>query len=524
MFSWKFAIVAACGSLVLLRLFKSEVLDSLRAYFFPVERGETRILVPLTVILFLIAFNYYGLKSTKDTLVITSAGASAVPFIKTWALLPSTFCASYFFAILSLRIGSRRAFLVMLSLFLSFYAVFIFVLYPKRNDLLFNSLANWIEPYLPKGFDAIPILIRHWSFTLFYIISELWSVIILNICFWGFLNEVIAIEQAKRLYPLLRTGLNFAGILSGRVGLYFAAMPFDPTLPFGETAWDQALTKMMVAVLTSGAAIFLIFCWVSSQFKQKKTVPQTTNRPKQNSLKEGWSLLFHNQTILCLSSVTFAYNLLLNLGEVLWTAQTYSLCPDPLSFSSYMHRVAIVTSFVASLSAFFMTGNLLKHFSWLTTALITPFISLVTSLFFFLFLFLPHKTAFLASWVGVSPLEATVFFGALQSCLARSFKSALLDINKDLVLMELSGALRVKGKAIIDGLAARSGKATASISLTILLGLLGSIDACTAPIGILSCATISSWLTATYKLGKNRHSRRTENAIFYSNKDDFSSR
>ncbi|WP_157952618.1 Npt1/Npt2 family nucleotide transporter [Candidatus Similichlamydia epinepheli] len=497
---------------------------SLRSSFWPVKQGEARVLIPLIITLFLIAFNYYSLKSIKDTLVITSAGASAVPFIKTWALLPSTFFASYFFAIISIRIGPRRAFLVMLSLFLSFYAVFIFILYPKRNEFLFDVLANFLEPYLPKGFDSVAILIRHWPFTLFYIISELWSVIILNICFWGFLNDVISIEQAKRLYPILRTGLNFAGILSGRVGLYFSAIPFTPSFPFGETAWDQALTKMMITVLLSGVGIFSIFCWVSSQFKPKKKIDPQVRSNNTTSIKDGWSFLFQNQTILCLSGITFAYNLLLNLGEVLWTAKTYALYPDPLSFSAYMHYIAIVTSLVASLSAFFMSGSLLKHFSWLTTALVTPFVSLITSFFFFLFLLLPQRTAFIAACLGLSPLEATVFFGAVQSCLARSLKSALLDINKDLVLIELSGPIRVRGKAIIDGLAARSGKAMASISLTVLLGILGSIDACTSSIGILSCATIGSWLTATYKLGRYRHYKSAKKSISFSDGDDSSSR
>ncbi|RDB31873.1 Npt1/Npt2 family nucleotide transporter [Candidatus Similichlamydia laticola] len=499
---WKFASIACLVCVVSISSYGRRALKWLRLRFWPIQREEVGIVLPLLGVLFLIAFNYYALKSVKDTLVITSAGATAIPFIKTWALLPITCLSSYLFALLSIRTGSRRAFLIILSSFLGFYSLFTFILYPYRKALLFHGLANWLEPLLPEGFQAIPILIRHWTFTLFYLISELWSVIILNVCFWGFLNEVVSVDQAKRLYPILRTGLNTAGILSGHIGLHFARAPYNPCFPMGETAWDQALIKTLLVVLLAGLGIFALFLYISSKIETVKCQAQEVT-PKISLWKEG-HLLVTSRTILCLSCITFAFNFLLNTTEMLLSTQVYKLFSDPINFSSYMHRLAIITSVIASLSSFFLSGNLLRNLSWFSTALITPCISLITSFFFFLFLFFPEQTAHSTAWFGLSPLEATVLFGTAQNCLVRSFKSSLFDINKDLALIELGKSMRVRGKAVIDGIAARTGKAFASVSITFLLGLLGSIDACTGPLGILNCFVIGSWFSATYVLDRHR--------------------
>jgi AAA family ATP:ADP antiporter len=50
----------------------------------------------------------------------------------------------------------------------------------------------------------------HWTYTLFYVSSELWGDVILSLLFWGMANETTRLQDAGVIYPLLGVGANLA--------------------------------------------------------------------------------------------------------------------------------------------------------------------------------------------------------------------------------------------------------------------------------------------------------------------------
>jgi len=50
-------------------------------------------ILPLALVSFFLAFNYFILKALKETLLLTAqdAGAEAIPFVKVWLLFPFPF-------------------------------------------------------------------------------------------------------------------------------------------------------------------------------------------------------------------------------------------------------------------------------------------------------------------------------------------------------------------------------------------------------------------------------------------------
>ncbi len=54
----------------------------LRAILWPIHKHELKKFLPLALIMFCILFNYTLLRDTKDTIVVTSAGAGAISFLK----------------------------------------------------------------------------------------------------------------------------------------------------------------------------------------------------------------------------------------------------------------------------------------------------------------------------------------------------------------------------------------------------------------------------------------------------------
>lgn len=93
--------------------------------------------------------------------------------------------------------SSRTLFYITMTPFIIFYFLFAFILYPMRNILHPMSIK------VPEGGLSYAVnLLRHWTFSLYYIISELWGSAGIPLLFWSCANDVIKIEQVLLLYSI----------------------------------------------------------------------------------------------------------------------------------------------------------------------------------------------------------------------------------------------------------------------------------------------------------------------------------
>src|SRR3989338_11564489 len=126
-----------------------------RSLFWPIHHWELKKFLPMFFMFFLISFNYNALRACKDSLVVTApqSGAEAIPFIKVWAILPGALLLTYLFTRLSNRFSREKVFYIMMSIFLSFFLLFTFVLFPAQDFFHPNALADKLQAALPKGFS-----------------------------------------------------------------------------------------------------------------------------------------------------------------------------------------------------------------------------------------------------------------------------------------------------------------------------------------------------------------------------------
>jgi AAA family ATP:ADP antiporter len=83
-------------------------------------------------------------------------------------------------------------FYVTLLPFFIFYTAFAFILYPNR-DLIHNLLPT------ATSTESAPIsLLRYWSFSLYFIVSELWASAGVPLLFWTCANDVTKMDEARR--------------------------------------------------------------------------------------------------------------------------------------------------------------------------------------------------------------------------------------------------------------------------------------------------------------------------------------
>ena len=483
----------------------------LRSILWPIYAHEHKKFIPMFIIFFLICFNYSILRVTKEALIVTapSSGAEALPFLKVWAILPAALGFTFIFTRFSNWFSRERVFYVMMSIFIGFFAFFTLYLFPNREALHPHDLADKLQEILPKGFNGLIAIFRHWTFTTFYIMSEMWSTMVMTILFWGFANDVTSVKDARRFYAILGIGANLATMISGRVSHLISGHQYNPSLPFGADSWGQALFILNSVIIIAGLLCMVIFRWIHIKGLGYGSNASSRSDDKQKikmGIRRNFKYLAKSKYLLCIAAVVLMFNISLTLIEVVWKDQIKQLYPSPTAYTAYMSNVLTVIGLVATFGAF-ISGAIMRRFSWTTSALIPPAIFLITGTAFFSFLLFKNTSlsASFAALLGATPLTIGVFFGSMQNIFARATKYTLFDATKELSFIPLSKESRMKGKAAIDGFGSRLGKSGASIVHQSLIMVFGSISLSAPFVGGILILVIVGWMAATRLLGKEFH-------------------
>lgn len=482
-----------------------------RNALWPVQRYELKKLLPMLLIFFLISFDYNVLRIMKDTLVVTakSSGAEVIPFIKVWVMFPGAILLTFLFTRLSNRLKRETVFYVMLGIFLSYFVLFVTILYPARDYLHPHESANFLQSVLPLGFKGMIAMYRNWTFTIFYVMSELWSNIILSLLFWGFANQVTRIGEAKRFYGLFGIGANLSGVAAGEASVWFSSQQFNPALPFGSDAWEQSMMFLIGLVILAGIAAIAIFRWFNNEILTDSRFYDTQESKKASevrgklSMRENFAYLLRSPYMVGIALIVVCYNLVINLVEVVWKHEMRELYPSPIDYNLYMSHITSIIGMIATFAALFISGNSLRKCGWTFTALLTPIILLVTSVGFFAFFFAKGEMAsVIVQLFGATPLAIVVFFGSAQNILSRAAKYTVYDATKEMAFVPLSSEDQLKGKPVVDGVCSRLGKSGGSLIHQGLLVSFSTITASAPYVAGVLLAIIGVWIAATKMLGK----------------------
>ena len=483
-----------------------------RCYLWPVHHYELKKLIPMLLIFFFISFDYNVLRTLKDSLLITakSSGAEVIPFVKVWAMFPGAVLMTLFFTWLSNRLPRETVFYIILTIFLAYFAIFAFVLYPIRDLIHPHALADHLETLLPLGCQGLVAMFRYWTFTVFYVMSELWSSTILAVVFWGFANQVTNLSEAKRFYGLFGVGANFSGIFAGQASVFCCNFTrHGGSLPFGEDSWHQSLILMVALIVIAGCLAMVLFRWMNQRvLTDKRFYDPSSFRTEGEvqgklSLKESFSFLLNSKYLFYIATIVISYNLVINLTEVLWKHQVKELFPNPNDYTLYMNHIVSLIGVVATLSSLFVSGNAIRKFGWTFTASITPVVLFLTSIGFFGFFFLKKTSPdFIISSISLTPLAMVVFFGSAQNILSRGAKYSVFDSTKEMAFVPLTPESKLVGKAAIDGVCSRLGKSGGSVVHQSFLILFSTFSASAPYVAAVLFGVIILWSIAIRLLGK----------------------
>lgn len=482
--------------------------SKMRALLWPIYRHELTKFIPSLFLFFFISFNYHFLRIAKDALIVTApeSGVEAIPFLKVWGVLPCAILITFLYARLANYFSRENIFYVVCSSFLLFYTLFLFVLYPYRDALCPLSFVQSLERILPEGFHGLIAMIRYWSLSLFYIMSESWSNIMLSLLLWGFANDMTSVDQSKRFYPLFGIGVNSSGILAGEAGYFLSTRHMQKHALDPIKAWEETLFCFLILILICGIASMLIYRWLHlNVHKETSLVSTTKDKKKKMSLTNSLLYVSSSRYLMFLALIVLSYNLVINLTEVLWKSQMKELMPDSNVYTAYMSRVTYYIGICATFTSYFLSGNIIRVFGWKKTALITPCIILFTGLGFFYCLFLkqcPEISPLLGFGSIATPLSMAVMFGTMQNTMSRTAKYTVFDDTKEMAFIPLSQEARFKGKAAIDGIGSRLGKCGGSLLLQVLFIFFSHPSNCITAIASIIALALFVWIYSIRHLSK----------------------
>ena len=479
-----------------------------RAFFWPVHAFELKKILPMLGLFFFISFNYTILRDTKDTLIVVTStgGAKAIPFLKFWGVLPAAIIFMLAYSKLSNILSKANLFYVTIAPFLVFFALFTTLIYPNREALQLDTLANSLGNVFPIGAKGLVESIRSWHYSLFYILSELWGSAVLSLLFWGFANEITKISEAKRFYALFGLGANIALYFSGEAIVQVSDI--RKFLPAGVDAWQISLNYLMGMVVVAGIAIMGIYAWINrnvltdARFYNPIELKAKKSKPKM-SIKDSLIFLGKSPYILSLALIVIAYGVAINLVEVTWKEQLGLQYNNANDYSTFMGRFSQTTGIVTVFMMLFVGGNCIRK-GWGFAAMITPVVLLITGVGFFGFVIFRDGLGGYIAALGTTPLFLAVMFGAAQNIMSKSAKYSLFDPTKEMAYIPLDPESKVKGKAAIDVVGARLGKSGGSLIQQALMIAVSatSMLAITPYIAVILFAIIAIWIAAVRVLDK----------------------
>lgn len=488
--------------------FSNKQFGKIRSFLWPIYNHELKKLIPMFSLFFLISFAYNLLRNMKIALIVTlkGSGAHAIPFLKIGAVLPGALFMTYIFTKLINRFSREYVFYTMLIGFLFYFFLFMFVFFPYRKYFELNMFADFLNAHVffAEGLSGLVAIIRYWNLSLFYVLCEMWSAVVLSMLFWGFANEVTKIDEAKRFYAIFALGANASGIFIGlftnwlgHLNLYF--------ISFYEDRYQWVFYQLL-SVLIVGIIIIILFYWLNRFIFSIDSNPRYVFLKETSSnlsLMECFSYLRKSRYLTYIVIIVIVYNIVYNLSDVMWSYKIKQIYNDSKSFNSYISQITLATGLVATVFAFVISGNVIRYYGWTMAALITPAMWLVTSVCFFSGLLLEDFfSGEILLFFTSNPVNFVLLLGSAQICLGRGCKYTVFDETKEIAFIPLSKENQRKSKAIVDGLASRFGKSGGSIIYIGLLVVVGDIALTIPYVSLLIIVAIILWIIAVFGLGR----------------------
>lgn len=455
-----------------------------RKLVWPIHSYEIKKFLPMGMMMFCILFIYTVLRDTKDAILVNApgAGAESLAFAKGIGVTASAILFMVMYTRLANIFNREGLFYATALPFLLFFGLYPYCIYPFVGSIHMSleTIQNYQELY-PNIKWIVP-LVGNWTYTLFYILSELWGSAVLSLLFWQFANAITPVKEARRFYGMFGFVGNFGLLISGPAIILVSESIFALGLSRNE-ATGLMLQYLMAFVIVAGVILLATFYWMNrsvltdKRFYDPEAMGESKKKKAKLSMVESFKYILQSPYLGLIAMLVLAYGVSINLFEGVWKGQIKIAYPTEVEYNRVMGGLSTVTGGIAII-LMLVGSNLLRYFSWRTCALITPMV-LITGILIF-FGVIQYNNSFLPEGVkivdaitqGIISKELIVFvvaLGVFINAFGKAVKYSLFDPTKEMAYIPLDQELKVKGKAAVDVIGGRGGK---SAGAYIQMGLL----------------------------------------------------
>jgi AAA family ATP:ADP antiporter len=498
---------------------KEEEFTGWRKMLWPIHSSEVKKFLPMGIMMFCILFIYTLLRDTKDALLVNApgAGAESLAFAKGIGV---TFSAVMFMILYTkaANIFKREGLFYVTALpFLIFFGLYPYFIYPHVNTIHMSleSIQGLQDAY-PMFKWMIP-LVGNWTYTLFYILSELWGSAVLSLLFWQFANSITPIKEAKRFYGMFGFVGNFGLLFSGPA-IYLITQYIHQLGLTRFQSTGMMLEYLMGLVIIAGSILLYTFYWMNRnvltdiRYYNPEAMGETKKKKAKLSMMESFSYIVKSPYLGLIAMLVLAYGVSINLFEGVWKGQIKIAYPSEVEYNAVMGGLSTVTGAIAVI-LMLVGSNLLRTFSWRTCALITPIVLIAGILVFFGVI--GYNNSILPAGVKLadglkqglinkSLIVFAVTVGLFVNAFGKAVKYSLFDPTKEMAYIPLDSELKVKGKAAVDVIGGRGGKSAGSyIQMGLLTAFSGSALYQLVPvIAPIAIGVVLLWILSVFGLNK----------------------
>ncbi|MDF2966222.1 MAG: translocase, partial [Rickettsiaceae bacterium] len=219
---------------------------------------------------------------------------------------------------------------------------------------------------------------------------------------------------------------------------------------------------VVISLISERMVKFLCNNILSDPTFYKKAKKERSTKEKMGIL-DSFRYIASSKYLWLMLICSAAFGLTMNLVEAVWKAKIKELYPT-LNQYAEINSLYIMWTGITIMLLTIVGNNIMRRYSWLTAALITPLVIMVTgSLFFILVVFDEQVHSALDGLIIMSPLALAVFIGAIQNILAKGTKYSIWDTSREMLYIPLDEELRTKGKAAVDVVSSKIGKSSSGL-------------------------------------------------------------
>jgi len=488
-----------------------------RKLLWPIHSFEIKKFLPMGIMMFCILFIYTVLRDTKDAILVNApgAGAESLAFAKGIGVTISAVLFMILYTKAANIFKREGLFYVTALPFLIFFGLFPYFIYPHVGTLHMSlETIQSLQASYPVFKWLIP-LVGNWTYTTFYILSELWGSAVLSLLFWAFANSITPVKQSRRFYGMFGFIGNFGLLLSGPAIIFVSQWISSLGLARFEST-GLMLKVLMAFVILAGVVLIGTFYWMNRavltdiRHYNPEEMGEGKKKKAKLSMIDSFKLILQSPYLGFIAMLVLAYGVSINLFEGVWKGQIKIAYPNEVEYNQVMGGLSTLTGGIA-VALMLVGSNLLRLLSWRTCALITPVVLISGILVFFGVIqynnmLIPGGMQIIqAIKEGIINKESIVFaviVGMLVNAFGKAVKYSLFDPTKEMAYIPLDPELKVKGKAAVDVIGGRGGKSLGSYTqMGLLTAYSGSALYQLAPIiAPIAVGVVALWIFSVFKL------------------------